>query len=111
VVNTSVTSGPQLQDIARKVLALDHWPPLDEEKSSLARLNIGALKRLMLRTVDLHPSLTQEDEAELKIDEIMKALNLDAPTLAGNREGMGAGVTPAEGSVKPTAGFTFNKVI
>ena len=23
----------------------------------------------------------------------------------------GAGVTPAEGSVKPTAGFTFNKVI
>jgi hypothetical protein len=22
----------------------------------------------------------------------------------------GAGVTPAEGSVKPTAGFTFNKV-
>jgi hypothetical protein len=24
---------------------------------------------------------------------------------------LGAGVTPAEGSVKPTAGFTFNKVI
>jgi len=23
----------------------------------------------------------------------------------------GAGATPAEGSVKPTAGFTFNKVI
>jgi len=23
---------------------------------------------------------------------------------------LGAGVTPAEGSVKPTAGFTFNKV-
>jgi hypothetical protein len=24
---------------------------------------------------------------------------------------LGAGVTPAEGSVKPTAGFTFNQVI
>ena len=24
---------------------------------------------------------------------------------------LGAGVTPAEGSVKPTAGFTFNRVI
>jgi hypothetical protein len=24
---------------------------------------------------------------------------------------LGAGVTPAEGSVKPTAGFTFDKVI
>jgi hypothetical protein len=24
---------------------------------------------------------------------------------------LGAGVTPAEGSVKPTAGFTYNKVI
>jgi hypothetical protein len=24
---------------------------------------------------------------------------------------LGAGVTPAEGSVKPTAGFTLNKVI
>ena len=24
---------------------------------------------------------------------------------------LGAGVTPADGSVKPTAGFTFNKVI
>src|SRR5579862_3309935 len=27
-----------------------------------------------------------------------------------SRFSMGAGVTPAEGSVKPTAGFTFNKV-
>jgi hypothetical protein len=27
------------------------------------------------------------------------------------RRVLGAGVTPAEGSVKPTAGFTLNKVI
>jgi hypothetical protein len=27
------------------------------------------------------------------------------------KKSLGAGVTPAEGSVKPTAGFTFNKVI
>src|SRR5579862_149864 len=30
------------------------------------------------------------------------------PTLSRS---LGAGVTPAQGSVKPTAGFTFNKVI
>jgi hypothetical protein len=37
-------------------------------------------------------------------------INRPFSTHAARRLIPGAGVTPAEGSVKPTAGFTFNKV-
>src|SRR5271155_3086799 len=33
------------------------------------------------------------------------------PQISAPKNSLGAGVTPAQGSVKPTAGFTSNKVI
>lgn len=46
------------------------------------RRNLDAFNLLMTRTLERHASLSEKDEADLKIAEIMRALNLDAAALS-----------------------------
>jgi hypothetical protein len=55
--------------------------------------------------------MTQEARDDTKVRRQRKKPVSKKGVVAILRLVLGAGVTPAEGSVKPTAGFTFNDVI
>jgi hypothetical protein len=55
--------------------------------------------------------MTEIQNMDVKKDPTLRATSSNRDEVPHLFLLLGAGVTPAEGSVKPTAGFTLNKVI